>query len=56
VLEQRRWSFFARRRVCGRAPEALALHHKAAEGMWQRALKGSAAASYLRQLVSRHRE
>ena len=38
------------------APEALALHHKAAEGMWQRALKGAAAASYLRQLVSRHRE
>ena len=38
------------------APEALALHHKAAEGMWQRALKGAAAAAYLRQLVSRHRE
>ena len=38
------------------APEALALHHKAAEGMWQRALKGSAAAAYLRQLVARHRE
>src|SRR5215831_3062641 len=38
------------------APEALALHHKAAEGMWQRALKGAAAAAYLRQLVARHRE
>jgi hypothetical protein len=38
------------------APEALALHHKAAEGMWQRALKGVAAAAYLRALIARHRE
>ena len=38
------------------APEALALHHRAAEGMWGRALKGSAAAAYLRQLAARHRE
>lgn len=38
------------------APEALALHHRAAEGMWQRALKGVAAADYLRTLIARHRE
>lgn len=38
------------------APEALALHHKAAEGMWHRALKGAAAAKYLRDLAARHRE
>jgi len=38
------------------APEALALHHRAAEGMWQRALKGGAAADYLRGLIARHRE
>jgi transcriptional regulator with XRE-family HTH domain len=38
------------------APEALALHHRAAEGMWQRALKGSGAAEYLRSLIARHRE
>ncbi len=38
------------------APEALALHHKAAEGMWSRALKGTAAAKYLRDLAARHRE
>jgi transcriptional regulator with XRE-family HTH domain len=38
------------------APEALALHHKAAEGMWARALKGAAAARYLRDLASRHRD
>ena len=38
------------------APEALALHHRAAEGMWQRALKGDAAADYLRSLIARHRE
>jgi len=38
------------------APEALALHHRAAEGMWQRALKGGAAADYLRKLIARHRE
>jgi transcriptional regulator with XRE-family HTH domain len=38
------------------APEALALHHKAAEGMWQRSLKGAGAAEYLRGLIARHRE
>jgi transcriptional regulator with XRE-family HTH domain len=38
------------------APEALVLHHRAAEGMWQRALKGSGAAEYLRSLIARHRE
>jgi hypothetical protein len=38
------------------APEALALHHKAAEGMWARALKSAAAAEYLRGLIARHRE
>jgi transcriptional regulator with XRE-family HTH domain len=38
------------------APEALTLHHRAAEGMWQRALKGGAAADYLRKLIARHRE
>jgi hypothetical protein len=38
------------------APEALALHTRAAEGMWQRALKGAGAAAYLRGLIARHRE
>jgi transcriptional regulator with XRE-family HTH domain len=38
------------------APEALALHHKAAEGMWSRAIKGAAAAEYLRGLAAKHRE
>ena len=38
------------------APEALALHHRAAEGMWGRALKGASAAAYLRELIARHRE
>ena len=38
------------------APEALALHHKAAEGLWHRALKGAAAAKFLRDLAARHRE
>jgi transcriptional regulator with XRE-family HTH domain len=38
------------------APEALALHHKAAEGMWHRAIKGVAAARYLRDLAQRHRD
>ena len=38
------------------APEALTLHHRAAEGMWQRALKGGAAADYLRSLIARYRE
>jgi transcriptional regulator with XRE-family HTH domain len=33
------------------APEALALHHKAAEEMWKRAYKGTAAAKFLRQLL-----
>ena len=38
------------------APEALTLHHRAAEGMWQRGLKGGAAAEYLRSLIARHQE
>jgi hypothetical protein len=38
------------------APEALALHQKATEGMWARALNGAAAAKYLRDLAARHRE
>ena len=38
------------------APEALSLHQKQAEGMWQRALKGGGAASFLRNLIARHRE
>lgn len=38
------------------APEGLALHKRAAEGMWRRALKGSTAANYLRNLISRHGE
>ena len=33
------------------APEALALHHKAAEEMWRRAYKGAAAAGLLRRLL-----
>jgi len=33
------------------APEALALHHKAAEEMWQRAHKGAAAANLLRRIL-----
>ena len=37
------------------APEALALHQKAAEEMWRRALKGAAAAKFLRGLMARHR-
>jgi transcriptional regulator with XRE-family HTH domain len=36
------------------APEGLALHKGAAEGMWRRALKGPTAADYLRDLISRH--
>ena len=36
------------------APEALVLHQKAAEDMWRRALKGAAAAEYLRKMVGRH--
>lgn len=38
------------------APEALSLHQKQAEGMWQRALKGANAAAFLRNLIARHRE
>jgi transcriptional regulator with XRE-family HTH domain len=34
------------------APEALALHNKAAEDMWQRALKGPAAARFLRDQLA----
>lgn len=37
------------------APEALALHQKAAGEMWARALKGGAAARFLRDLMKRHR-
>lgn len=36
------------------APEALALHQKAVEEMWQRALKGAAAAKFLRGLLSNY--
>lgn len=36
------------------APEALALHEKAAEDMWRRALKGAAAAKLMRELMARH--
>jgi transcriptional regulator with XRE-family HTH domain len=36
------------------APEALALHQKATDGMWQRALKGTAAARFLRGLLARN--
>lgn len=38
------------------APEALTLHQKAAEGMWSRAIKGAAAAEYLRGLAAKHRD
>ena len=38
------------------APEALSLHQKQAEGMWHRALKGPAAARFLRDLIARHKE
>jgi 2,4-dienoyl-CoA reductase-like NADH-dependent reductase (Old Yellow Enzyme family) len=37
------------------APEALALHQKAAEEMWSRALKGAAAAKFLRGLIAKYR-
>ena len=37
------------------APEALTLHQKAAEEMWRRALKGVAAAKFLRALMAPHR-
>ena len=36
------------------APEALALHEKAVEDMWRRALKGDAAAKLMRELMARH--
>ncbi len=36
------------------APEALALHEKAVEDMWRRALKGPAAATFMRDLMARH--
>jgi transcriptional regulator with XRE-family HTH domain len=36
------------------APEPLALHQKAAEDMWQRALKGPAAAAFLREVMARY--
>ena len=36
------------------APEALALHERAVEDMWRRALKGTAAAGYMRELLQRH--
>jgi transcriptional regulator with XRE-family HTH domain len=34
------------------APEALALHHKMAEELWQRALKGAAAVELMRSLIA----
>lgn len=34
------------------APEALTLHEKLVDGMWNRALKGAAAADYLRRLIT----
>jgi len=37
------------------APEALLLHQKAAEEMWRRALKGAAAARFLRGLLAKYR-
>lgn len=36
------------------APEALSLHQKAVQEMWRRAIKGPAAARYLRNLMSAH--
>ncbi len=36
------------------APEALSLHQKAIEGMWQRAHKGASAAKFLREILSRN--
>lgn len=36
------------------APEALALHQKSVEEMWQRALKGTAAAKFLRDLMTKY--
>lgn len=37
------------------APEALELHQKSVEEMWRRALKGAAAAKFLRDLMARRR-
>ena len=37
------------------APEALALHHKSVEEMWQRAFKGTAASRFLRDLMAKHK-
>ncbi len=36
------------------APEALALHEKVVGDLWHRALKGSAAVSFLQKLLRRH--
>ena len=36
------------------APEALSLHQKAVQEMWRRAIKGPAAARYLRNLIAEH--
>jgi transcriptional regulator with XRE-family HTH domain len=38
------------------APEALALHHKAVSEMWKRAIKGPAAATFLRNILEASRE
>jgi hypothetical protein len=36
------------------APEPLALHQQTAEEMWKRALKGPAAAKFLREVMKRY--
>jgi transcriptional regulator with XRE-family HTH domain len=38
------------------APEALSLHQKAAEDLWRRALKGTSASRYLRELINRNKD
>jgi transcriptional regulator with XRE-family HTH domain len=38
------------------APEALVLHEKTVDDMWRRALKGTAAAKYMRALIKRHKD
>jgi hypothetical protein len=38
------------------APEALALHEKMAQDLWQRALKGAAAVRLLRSLIEKQEE
>jgi hypothetical protein len=38
------------------APEALALHEKMAQDLWQRALKGAAAVRLLRSLIAKQEE